>query len=163
MLYYTTRQCLNIYNVLSSAKMTKMEDSDKYLLIKILRNFKSVCDAYNDYEIDTRRRLKPDNWDEIYEKAQQWKTEGTETTLTEEEKLMVNTCAMTYENSVNSCIEAELSIVNEFDFNKLSESAFEKLIASNNWDVNTCILIHDEFVEVEEKKEDKDTIEYIKM
>lgn len=142
-----TEKIVALYNVLKDAKITKMEDADKYAIIKILRKFRATAETFETNQKDAQERLKPENWDEVIAKAQQWQKEGKETTLTEEERADINKTILTYENSVRECIVEELDAEVEVDFPLLSEAAYEKLLASNDWDMKTALLIADEIVE----------------
>lgn len=155
----TTDKCVALYKVLNEVKLTKLADADKYLIIKMLKKLRPIAENFEAYQKDAGERLKPTNWDEIIEKAQKWQQEGEETTLTDEEKKEINLAIYTYDNSVRSCISEELMIENEVEYKKISEEAFEKLLASNDWDAKTALFISDEIVEeevVEEAEEKKD-------
>ena len=145
----TTNEIVGLYKVLSEAKLVKMEEADKYSVIKILRKLRPTAESFETYQKDARERLKPENWDEVIAKVQQWQNEGEETTLTEEERRKINMAIMTYDRSVNSCIVEELNLEVDVEFNKLSEAAFEKLFASNEWDAKTALFVADYIVEEE--------------
>lgn len=146
----TTNEIVGLYKVLSEAKLTKVEEADKYSVIKILRKLRPTAESFEAYQKDAQERLKPENWEDVLAKVQQWQQEGEETTLTEEEKREINMAIMTYDRSVNSCIVEELNLEVEVEFKKLSDSAFEKLLASNEWDAKTALFVADSIVEDEE-------------
>lgn len=138
----TTGKIVDLYEVLSGAKLTKMDDADKFLVIKALRVLKPIADSFEAYKRDASERLKPEDFDSIVEKAQKWNE------LTEEERASINKSLIAYNNSVNKCIADELAAEVEVEYQKLSESAFEKLMASNDWEASKALLVADETVEL---------------
>ena len=138
----TTGKIVNLYEVLSGAKLTKMDDADKFLVIKALRVLKPIAESFDAYKRDASERLKPEDIDSIVEKAQKWNE------LTEEERASINKSLIAYNNSVNKCIADELAAEVEVEYQKLSESAFEKLMASNDWEASKALLVADETVEL---------------
>lgn len=141
-----TETILAIYNVLKDAKLTKMEDSDKYAIIKILRRLRPITEDFEAFKKDASERLKPENWLDIVAKVQQWRREGENTTLTEDERRSINLAIVNYEREVQECISEELNWEVDIDIPVLTEEAFEKLMASNDWEAKTALLIADEIV-----------------
>ena len=137
---------VSLYNILKEAKLTKLADADKYTIIKILRKLRPTAEKFEEDKKDASERLKPENWEDIIAKAQQWQKEGEETTLTEEEKKEINATIIKYENSVRECIIEELNTEVEVDMPTISEAVFEKLMASNDWEAKTALLVADEIV-----------------
>lgn len=144
-----TSDVVTLYKVLSEAKLTKVEEANKYSVIKVLRKLRPTAESFEAYQKDAQERLKPENWDDVVTKVQQWQQEGEETTLTEEERKDVNMAIMTYDRSVNSCIIEELNLEVEVELKKMTEAAFEKLLASNEWDAKTALFVADYIVEEE--------------
>lgn len=137
---------VGLYNILKEAKLTKLADSDKYTIIKILRKLRPTAEKFEEDKKDASERLKPENWEDIIAKAQQWQKDGNETTLTDEEKKEINATIIKYENSVRECIIEELNTEVEVDMPTISEAVFEKLMASNDWEAKTALLVADEIV-----------------
>lgn len=154
----TTDKCVALFKVLNEVKLTKLADADKYLVIKILKAIRPIAENFEAYQKDAGERLKPNNWDEIVEKAQKWQQEGENSTLTDDEKKEINLAFFTYDKSISNCISEELMIENEVEFKKLTEEAFEKLMASNDWDAKTALFVSDVIVDdtVEVEEENKD-------
>ena len=67
-----TIEITNIYAVLNEAKLTKMDDADKFKVIKVLRVIKPVAKGYEDFVEDVKNKLKGDDHDKMTEKAQAW-------------------------------------------------------------------------------------------
>ena len=137
---------VSLYGILKEAKLTKLADADKYTIIKILRKLRPTAEKFEEDKKDASERLKPENWEDIIAKAQQWQKEGEETTLTEEEKKEINAVIIKYENSVRECIIEELNTEVEVDMPTISDAVFEKLMASNDWEAKTALLVADEIV-----------------
>ena len=137
---------VSLYNILKEAKLTKLADADKYTIIKILRKLRPTAEKFEEDKKDASERLKPENWEDIIAKAQQWQKDGEETTLTEEEKKEINAVIIKYENSVRECIIEELNTEVEVDMPTISEAVFEKLMASNDWEGKTALFVADEIV-----------------
>lgn len=137
---------VSLYNVLKEAKLTKLADADKYTIIKILRKLRPTAEKFEEDKKEASERLKPENWEDIIAKAQQWQKDGNETTLTDEEKKEINAVIIKYENSVRECIIEELNTEVEVDMPTISEAVFEKLMASNDWEAKTALLVADEIV-----------------
>lgn len=137
---------VSLYGILKEAKLTKLADADKYTIIKILRKLRPTAEKFEEDKKDASERLKPENWDDIIAKAQQWQKDGNETTLTEEEKKEINAVIIKYENSVRECIIEELNTEVEVDMPTISEAVFEKLMASNDWEAKTALFVADEIV-----------------
>ena len=140
-----TEKIVALYNVLSNAKLTKLEDSDKYKVIKILRKLKPVAESFEVYKEDALKRLQPENWEEILPKYSQLRS-GNAGELTEEEIKEVSIAVFNYDRKVNECIAEELALEVDIDMPMLSEAAFEKLLASNDWDAKTAMNTADEIV-----------------
>lgn len=133
------KQCVSLHNLLNPAKLTKVDDVDKFKLIKLMKELKLIVQPYEDFEKDAKERLKPENFDKILENAQKWQREGAETTLTDDEKIEVNTVLGKYERDVTECLTDELNKSVTLSIEAFSEDAINKLIASNDtWTIGSC-------------------------
>lgn len=134
-----TSEIVGVYKLLSDAKLTKMESSDKFKVIKMMRAMRPTSDEWDEFLKTVDEKLKKDNHDEIIEKARKWQQEGENTTLTNDEKVEINTYLVNFEKEKQECINDELKKNVPLEFEKLSESAFEKLMDSNDWKVNEIL------------------------
>lgn len=134
-----TSEIVGVYKLLGEAKLTKMESSDKFKVIKMMRAMRSTAEEWDAFLKNIDEKLKKENHDEIIEKARKWQQEGENTTLTNEEKVEINTYLINFEKEKQECFGDELKKVVTLDFEKLNESAFEKLIDSNDWEVNKIL------------------------
>lgn len=142
-----TKTIVNLYEVLKSAKLTKMEDADKYAVIKVLRKLRPAAEKFEADKKDASERLKTDELDDAIAKYQQWQSEGEKCAFTDEEKRTIVKVINEYDSKVRECIAEELDVDVEVELPKLSEAAFEKLLASNDWNAEVAMLVADELVE----------------
>ena len=132
---------VSVYTILKDAKLTKMESADKFKVIKAIRPMQTIAEEWNNFISNVDKKLQKENHDEIIEKAQKWQREGEETTLSQEEKIEVNKYLIEYQKEKEECINDELEKEEELSFDKINDSAFEKLIDSNDWKVNEILLL----------------------
>ena len=129
---------VSLYNVLKEAKLTKLADADKYTVIKILRKLRPTAEKFEEDKKEAQEKLKPENWDEIVEKANLLRKENNSNRLTADE--------VEYFVKVNECLGEELEKEVEIDIPTINEEAFEKLMASNDWEAKTALFVADEIV-----------------
>lgn len=134
-------------NLLNSAKITKMEDADKFTTIKAMKVLVPIANEYDGFLTLTRDKLKPENFDEMQAKAQKWQSEGENTTLTETERIEINKFFTDYQQSIEECIKEEVAKEIELDYNPLPEDAFMQLAASNpDWDLRQIMAVEEVLV-----------------
>lgn len=138
-----TKQVVEVYNTLNGAKLSKMEDKDKFLVIKAMRQLKPISTAYEEFVKDAQEKLKGDDFEDIQKKAQKWQEEGESTSLSLEERREINTYLNGYNNKVVECLKEEVEKDNELNYEKISEDAFGKLVSSNDFDVKTIMNLQD--------------------
>lgn len=138
-----TKQVVEVYNTLNGAKLSKMEDKDKFLVIKAMRQLKPISTAYEEFVKDAQEKLKGDDFEDIQKKAQKWQEEGENTSLSLEERREINTYLNGYNNKVVECLKEEVEKDNELNYEKISEDAFGKLVSSNDFDVKTIMNLQD--------------------
>lgn len=148
-----TIEITNIYVVLNEAKLTKMDDADKFKVIKILRVIKPVAKGYEDFVEDVKNKLKADDHDKMTEKAQAWNKDNQGKKVNEltqeqiDELNALNTYFADYNKRVEACLKEEAEKEVELAFNKLSEEAFSKLVASNDWTCGQIMALSDAVAE----------------
>lgn len=138
-----TKQIVEVYNTLNGARLSKMDDKDKFLVIKAMRQLKPIATSYGEFVQDAQERLKGDGFEDIQKKARQWQEEGESTTLSLEERRDINVYLNDYGRKVEECVAEEAGKENELDYVRLAEEAFGKLVASNDFDVKTIMLLQD--------------------
>lgn len=148
-----TIEITNIYAVLNEAKLTKMEDADKFKVIKALRAIKPIAKGYEDFVEDAKNKLKGEDYDKMSEKAQAWNKDNQgkkvgELTQEEIDNLnTINTYFAEYNKRVENCLKEEAEKEVELTFDKLNEDAFGKLVASNDWTCGQIMALSDVIAE----------------
>lgn len=129
----TTDQVVTAYRLINSARLSKMEDAEKFALIKAARRLKGVSNDFEELLKDAQEKLKPDGFDGIIRKVQA----KEELTGVESEKLRK------YNTDVQACVQGELEKEVELDFAPLTEEAIGRLIASNDFSVSEILAVED--------------------
>ena len=143
----TTQEMVNAYAILRGAKVTKMDDADKFRVVKAMRPMKAAQREMEDFREDAVEKLKGDGHDEMTAKAQQWQREGEKTTLTEDERRAVNAYFADYNHRVEQCLRDEACKTRTAEYETLTGEAFAKLVASNDWTVEQIAAVEDALVD----------------
>lgn len=146
-----TKTTLVIYGILSQAKYTKMEDNDKIKIWKIHRALKPVATKFEDDSKDASEKLKPyDDYDSKLQKAQEYERlkankQPTIDIMTDAEYNSFIDDFKKYNKTVNDAVSEFAEKEIEFEFEPISEEAFGKLMASNEWNMDQVTKVS-EFV-----------------
>jgi hypothetical protein len=144
-----TEGVLNAYRVLSTAKYSKMDDADKIKVWKIARTLKPVADKFEDDSKDAAEKFKPsEDFDEKLQKAQEYERIAKEPDV-DASKLPISASEYSefvkefqnYNKLVNNAIKEFADKDVEIEFEQLSEDAFGKLMASNEWDMSQVVFL----------------------
>lgn len=125
------------YGLVNEAKLTKLEDSDKFVVIKACKVMKPIVEDLQGFEQDVKKKLVADDHDKIVEVFNEWRKELKEPT--EEQKKAIE-YVTDYTNKVNECLSEELNKEVE-EWEKLSEDSLKKFVASNDWNVQQTIAV----------------------
>lgn len=149
-----TEKVLNAYRVLSTAKYGKMDDGDKIKVWKIARTLKPVADKFEDDSKDAAEKFKPsEDFSERLQKAQDYerilKEENAKGNKADITKLPMGSAEygdfvkefQKYNKLVGDAIKEFADKEVELEFEKLSEDAFGKLMASNEWTMEQAMEI----------------------
>ena len=144
-----TSEILNAYNVLNNAKYGSMEDSDKIKVWKIARALKPVATKFEEDNKDAAEKFKPKDadFDEKLANAQEFErlrnTGGDMKTakmgIAQYEEFIAKFSE--YNNLVRKAVEEFANKEIEVEFEPLSDDAFGKLMASNEWDIAQTMKI----------------------
>lgn len=129
----TTDSIVSVYRLINNAKISQMDTEEKFAFIKAVRQLKKVGANFDELLNDAQERLKNEDTAAILTKIQS----GEE--LSAEENAAFNK----YNQDVTSCLQDELDKEINLDFEPLSEGAFGRFIASNDFSVNQILLIED--------------------
>ena len=145
-----TKQVIEAYALINKSKLTKMEDADKFTVIKAIRALKPIYTAYEEYIKDAQEKLKGENHDDMVKKGEEFNRNNKNVSdLTPEELSIlkeVNNYFRTYNGNLQKLIEEELSKEVSPEYERLTEAALQKFIASNDFSVEECIKVSDVLV-----------------
>ena len=136
-----TEEVLKAYNVLSTAKYGKLDDADKIKVWKIARSMKPIAEKFREDSEDAQEKMKPnDDFDEQLMKAQEYEREIRKPDC-DASKLPMGAAQYqefvdefkAYQKLVNDTIKDFAEKEVEVSFDPISEDAFGKLMASNDW------------------------------
>lgn len=135
----TKAEIARAYRTLAAAKLTRLDDEEKFQIVKIIISLKPIAKEYEDFIQQTKESLKADNHEEMLDKANRWNftNKGRNINdLTDEEKkelFEINRYFAEYSNKVEKWILEEGDKGVNFAPFKLSNDTATKLIASNDW------------------------------
>lgn len=135
----TKAEIARAYRTLAAAKLTRLDDEEKFLIVKFIISLKPIAKEYEDFIQQTKESLKADNHEEMLDKANRWNATNKGrniSDLTDEEKkelFEINRYFAEYSNNVEKWILEEGDKGVNFAPFKLSNDTATKLIASNDW------------------------------
>lgn len=138
-----TSTIIEVYQLLNTAKLTKMESKEKFQVIKIMRAMKPVAEEWDSFVKTIDEKLKGEHHEDMLAKAQQWQKEGEKTTLSLDERMAVNEYFGKFDKERRELIASERSKEVDVLFDKLTEEAFERLVDSNDFNVGQIIALQE--------------------
>lgn len=129
----TTDQIVTAFRLINNAKLSKMQDEEKFAVIKVMRQLKKVNTDFEDFIKDAQEKLRPEGFAEIASKMQ------SNRPLTDEETTKVNK----YNKDVSDCISPELAKEHELTFDPIDEDAMGRFLASNDFSIAEIMAICD--------------------
>lgn len=147
----STEKVLAAYQVVSTAKYSKLDDADKIKVWKITRALKPVATKFDEESRDAADKMKPEGFDEQLSKAQKFEAmrrdkdaDMTQAPMgaAEYDKFIkdFNAYNKLVADSVNDYAKKEV----ELEFEPITEDAFVKLMNSNNdWTMEQVTLLGD--------------------
>ena len=147
-----TEKVLQVYNIVNTAKYTKMNDDDKVKIWKIVRILKPIATKFDEDAKDAAEKLRPsEDFTERLQKAQQFeraKQEGKEYDgMASTEYAQFIDEFKEYNDLVNKAVKEFADTIVELEFNPISEDAFGKLMASNDWNMEQATIVGDFILE----------------
>ena len=133
-----TKEIVSAYQVLGNASYEKMADEDKIKVWKIARLLKPIALKYEEDRADAQKSLVPDDgFMQEVQKAREYEKclkEGkTELPMTASEYGVIAEKFQKYMDLMTSALKEFADKEVDLQFEPLSEEAFSKLMASNNW------------------------------
>ena len=144
-----TEEVLKAYNVLSTAKYGKLDDADKIKVWKITRKMKPVAEKFDEDSKDAAEKMKPtEDFDERLAKAQEYERTIKQSDF-DASKLPIGAAEYgkfieefkAYQKLVNDTISDFAKKEVEVEIETLSEDAFGKLMASNDWNMAQVVAL----------------------
>lgn len=142
----TKEQLLNAFNILVSGSISKVSDSnDKFQIINVVRQMKSVVKEFNEIREKKIEELKPENLAELQEKYSQILKKDPPCKLPKKEQEEVTRKIRAYQESMNKALTEEVAKEVTINIGKpISDTSFSKLIDSNpNWNISQSVDIQD--------------------
>lgn len=143
-----TEKVLGAFNVLNTAKYAKMDDADKIKVWKIARAMKPIATKFDEDSKDAAEKLKPEGFDDDLRKAQEYER-VTKDKDADASKLEMG--AAEYGEFIQKLKEMNKLVADalkefankevDIDFEPISEDAFTKLMASNDWTMEQAVMI----------------------
>jgi len=152
----TTERVLTAYRVLSTAKYGKMSDEDKVKVWKIARAMKPVATQFEDDSKDAAEKFKEGykDFDERLQKAQEYERKLKDQNLdastlpigpAEYDQFLKEFKA--YNKNIEKALEGFAKKEVTLEYDPISEDAFGKLMASNEWTMDAVTIIGELIVE----------------
>lgn len=146
-----TEKILTAYRILSTAKYSKLDDADKIKVWKITRALKPIAEKFDEDSQDAAKKLKPsEDFDQKLEKAQKYER------MIKQPNLDATTLPMgaaeyaafvdefhRYNKLVSDAIKDYAEKEQEVEIESLSDDAFGKLMASNEWNMEQVMAVSD--------------------
>jgi hypothetical protein len=123
------------YKMLDDAKIKTMDDKDAIKIIKNRKAMRPHVESYDALLKDAQEKFKPDNFEELQEKAGKWKE------LSDEERKTVNESFKAYQERVDAACKPELDKEVDIILDKLSEDGVLKLAKENEWPMSKLDIL----------------------
>ena len=143
-----TEKVLGAYQVLNAAKYTKLDDGDKIKVWKIARALKPIATKFDEDSKDAADKMKPDGFDEKLHDAQEYERVTKDASADASNLKMGAAEYNAFINTLKSYNKLVTDAVKDFadkevsvSFEPLSEDAFGKLMASNDWTMEQTVEI----------------------
>jgi len=121
------------YQVLKGAKLTKMEDADKFKVIEAMRELRPIAEKYESDEKEAVEKLQDDKFKDMEAKADKYRQAADKTkVLTETELSEMNAYYDKFYKTVSECLEPIKEKDVKLKFGKITKEAFGKFLESND-------------------------------
>ena len=124
------KEIVSTYKLLGEAKVMNLTEEEVLAIVIARKKMRTLAIEYDEYLKDVQDKFRPDNFDELVSKAQNWDE------LNKEEQQLISNQLKAYEKKVNNIVKEELNKIVEIDVQPLSEECLAKLIKMNGWSIN---------------------------
>lgn len=138
-----TEKVLKVYQILNTTKYGKLDDADKVKVWKIARKLKPVATKFDEDSKDAAEKLKPyEGFEDDLQKAQEYeRLKGVNAKMDIDEYQKFITAFKAYQELVGKAVKEYADVEVEVEFDTISEDAFSKLMASNEWTLDQAVEI----------------------
>lgn len=143
-----TEKILSAYRVISTAKYSKLDDADKIKVWKIAKAMKPIATQFEDDSKDAAEKMKPtEDFAERLQKAQEYERmlraneDMSKSPMGAAEYNAFLNEFQKYNKLVTDAVKEFADKEVELDFDGLSDDAFGKLMASNEWTMEQVMEI----------------------
>lgn len=138
-----TEKVLKVYQILNTTKYGKLDDADKVKVWKIARKLKPVATKFDEDSKDAAEKLKPyDGFEDDLQKAQEYeRLKGVNAKMDIDEYQKFIAAFKAYQELVGKAVKEYADVEVEVEFDTISEDAFSKLMASNEWTLDQAVEI----------------------
>jgi hypothetical protein len=129
----TTKNCIELANLIKDAKFTKVEKGDKLPAIELSMEVDAIKEEYEKLIKKVQEEIKPEGFDEMVAESKEWDK------LTNERKLELNTVFAKYEED----LQAELVpfLDREREVGLISRTTCVDIIDSNDFTVEQMKIV----------------------
>jgi hypothetical protein len=138
-----TEKVLKVYQILNTTKYGKLDDADKVKVWKIARKLKPVATKFDEDSKDAAEKLKPyEGFEDDLQKAQEYeRLKGVNAKMDIDEYQKFIAAFKAYQELVGKAVKEYADVEVEVEFDTISEDAFSKLMASNEWTLDQAVEI----------------------
>ena len=130
------------YQILQGAKLTKMEDTDKFKVIEAMRELRPVAERYEADEKEAVEKLKDDKFKDMEAKADKYRQAGDKSkVLTNSEISEMNAYYEKFNKTVDECLAPIKGKEVKLKFGKITKEAFCKFLESNDLTVEQIMQV----------------------
>ena len=128
--------------ILKEAKLTKMEDTDKFKVIEAMRELRPITEKYEADEKEAVDKLKDDKFKSMEEKAGKYRqAEDKSKALSGTEISEMNAYYEKFYKTVDECLAPIRNKDVKLKFNKLTKESFGKLLESNDFTLDQIMQL----------------------
>lgn len=129
-----TIEIIELYKMLVTAKLPKLNDGNQVKLVRLYNILKSVITPLEELEKDAREKLKDENFNEMAAIGQRL-TNG-DNTIDENDKRKVHEYFNNYAKQIEECLKPELEKTHNIEMPKLSDEDFAQLTVANDFSLS---------------------------
>lgn len=140
-----TSDCIQAATSLRTAKVTKMEDKEKMTVIKAMRALDKVAKEYEALVKEVKEKLKDERFDNMSRRVEEFNAlhrDGQALTTKEQQEVKeLNNYFANYNKRLDEVLKGEYEREVTVEYERLTEDAFGRLVASNDFTVQEIINI----------------------